>query len=600
MSSLGQKILRLNCLFLLLLLVAHCTPDDPITCTTGNSNCTITNAYGTFPDRSICRAGGAVYPTTEEELKAIVATATRSGLKMKVATRSSHSIPKLVCPGGEDGLLISTERLNKVLNIDTAAMTMTVQSGVTLRDLISEAAEAKLALPYTPYWWGLTIGGLLGTGSHGSTLWGKGSSVHDYITELTIVSPGTGADGFVKVRSLKESDEELKAVKVSLGVLGVISQVTFKLEPLFKRSITYSTKNDSNLGDEVVSFGREHEFADIIWYPTQQMAVYRIDDRVSSNTSGNGLYNFIPFRPTSSSLLGLMRTIEYKQESLNDAYGKCLSAMFVTYILAEKAYGLTNNGSLFTGYPVIGSQHRVQASGTCLDSLPDVGTCAWDPNVNGLFFHQSTFSIALPSVKNFIEDVQNLVKLQPEALCGTELYNGILMRYVTASNAYLGKQEDAIDFDITYYRSKDPLTPRLYEDILEEIEQLAMFKYGALPHWGKNRNIAFEGVLSKYKNGQEFLKVKNTYDPLGFFSSDWTDHVLGLKDGLSIVKEGCALEGLCRCTEDAHCAPSKDYYCRPGKVYSDARVCTRLNSDGNLLKEIATEDVDEKLSVQLA
>ncbi|KAM6600118.1 hypothetical protein CsatA_019727 [Cannabis sativa] len=474
-------------------------------------------------------------------------------------------------------------------------MTMTVESGVMLRDLISEAAKAKLALPYTPYWWGLTVGGMLGTGAHGSTLWSKGSAVHDYVIGLTIVSPGSEVDGFVKVRQLKEGDEELNAAKVSLGVLGVISQVTFKLETLFKRSISYVTKDDSNLGDEIGSFGRKHEFADITWYPAQQKAVYRVDDRVPSNTFGNGLYDFIPLRSAPSEVVALGRLTEENQESSNDEDGKCISAKLVTAFLTKNAYGLTNDGILFTGYPVIGSQHKVQASGTCLDSFEDANmtACAWDPNIKGEFFYQTTFSVALSLVKSFIQDVQKLVKLKPKALCGIERYNGILMRYVTASTAYLGKDEDAIDFDITYYRSQDPLVPRLYEDILEEIEQLAVFKYGALPHWGKNRNIAFEGVLNKYKNGQEFLKVKKAYDPLELFSSEWSDQVLGLKDGLSIVKKGCALEGLCRCTEDAHCAASKDYFCRPGKIYSDAKVCTRLKSNNNLFEQIIDSVINE-------
>lgn len=232
----------------------------------------------------------------------------------------------------------------------------------------------------------------------------------------------------------------------------------------------------------------------------------------------------------------------------------------------------------------------MQSSGTCLDSLNDglITVCPWDSRIKGQFYHQTTFSIPLSVVKDFIEDVQKLVELEPESLCGLELNNGILMRYVTASRAFLGKTEEAVDFDITYYRSKDPLSPRLFEDILEEIEQIGLFKYRGLPHWGKNRNIGFLGAIKKYPNAENFLKVKVEYDSGGLFSSKWTDQVLGLKDEVTILKDGCALEGLCICSQDSHCAPNKGYFCRPGRIYKEARVCApdvKKTKGANVVKE---------------
>lgn len=220
-----KNLFRWKCLTLCVFLVSCSPPEDPIKCSSNNSSCTITNSYGMFPDRSICKAANVTYPTTEQELISIVSAATMAKRKMKVATRFSHSITKLVCPDGQDGLLISTKYLNHILKIDDEAMTMTMESGVTLRQIINESAKSGLALPYAPYWWGLTIGGLLGTGAHGSSLWGRGSSIHDYVVELKIVSPGEPEDGFARVRVLRENDQDLDAVKVSLGVLGVISQV---------------------------------------------------------------------------------------------------------------------------------------------------------------------------------------------------------------------------------------------------------------------------------------------------------------------------------------------------------------------------------------
>jgi FAD-dependent oxidoreductase len=166
-----------------------------------------------FSDRGICRAANAAYPRTEQELLAAVADAAAAKRKVKVATRYSHSFTPLACPGGRDGTVISTRWLNRTVRIDAQKRLLTVESGMVLKDLIRIAAAAGLALPNSPYWSG------------------KGGAMHEYVVGLRIVTPAPASHGFAVVRELGADHPDLDAAKVSLGVLGVISQV---LSPLPK------------------------------------------------------------------------------------------------------------------------------------------------------------------------------------------------------------------------------------------------------------------------------------------------------------------------------------------------------------------------------
>uniref|UniRef100_A0A0D9W3U6 L-gulonolactone oxidase n=1 Tax=Leersia perrieri TaxID=77586 RepID=A0A0D9W3U6_9ORYZ len=582
---------------LLLWLVSHLAvthpPPGPIVCTTTDGpkpQCTVTNTYGAFPDRTICHVGNVTYPRTEDELVAAVAAAVAARRKVKVVTRYSNSFPKLACPGEVDGTAISTRWLNRMVHVDVSRRLMTVESGVSLHDLVRDAAAHGLALPHSPYWSGLTIGGVIATGAHGSSIWGKGSAVHEYVVGMRIVTPAPASDGFAVVREIDADDPDLDAAKVSLGVLGAVSQVTLALEPMFKRSVHFVRRNDSDIVENVAVWGGIHEFGDIMWLPRQRRVVYREDDRVDVSLPGDGRNDIIGFRPAASLLLLASRAAEEWLEERGSDVARCLASHIMPATQERLGFGFTNDdGSVaeFTGSPLVGYHHNIQSSASCMGTLHEnsrshllSSSCMWNARLRTHAFYNSGYSIALSCAPAFVADVARLRDAVPAAFCQIDSKMGLLMRYVKASSAYLGKAEDSVDFDVTYYRSYTRGMPRAHADVYDEIEQMALRKYGGLPHWGKNRNFAFDGVVDKYPNVGDFIKVKDRFDPDGFFSSEWSDQVLGIRGSPVIFGDGCAMEGLCVCSDDSHCAPEKGYFCRPGKVFTEARVCSLGDAAG--------------------
>ncbi|KAG0491071.1 hypothetical protein HPP92_007934 [Vanilla planifolia] len=358
-------------------------------------------------------------------------------------------------------------------------------------------------------------------------------------------------------------------------------QVTLSLQPAFKRSITYDYRADDRFQDEFTELAKRHEFFDITWYPSQGKAVYRLDDREPMNASGDGVNDFIGFQsnPTLTSMS--VRATEKSLEESKNVKGKCAMASTVLAAKALVSNGLKNNNVIFTGYPVVGRQSRMQTSGSCLHSSArnPFSMCAWDPRIKGLFFYETTAMFSASKFRDFVLDVKKLRDLSPRRFCGVDIYTGFLIRFVKASDAYLGQPEDCVVVDFNYYRADDPWTPRLNQDVWEEVEQMAFFKHGARPHWGKNRRVAFIGVQQKYPNMSKFAAVKQQLDPRGLFSSEWSDEVLlGKETGKG---EGCAMEGQCICSEDRHCSPSNGYLCKQGLVYREAKVCRFSNSSSS-------------------
>lgn len=203
------------------------------------------------------RPARSVAPSNTEELAAAVRAAATDGLTVKAAG-TGHSF---TAAAATDGLLIRPERLTGIRRIDRAAGTVTVAAGTPLKYLNQTLSAHGLSLTNMGDIMEQTVSGATSTGTHGT---GRDSaSLAAQITALELVT----ADGSVLRCSAEENPDVFAGARLGLGALGVVSELTFAVEPEFlltAREEPMAFDEVSGRFDELVA---ENEHFEFYWFP---------------------------------------------------------------------------------------------------------------------------------------------------------------------------------------------------------------------------------------------------------------------------------------------------------------------------------------------
>ena len=172
-----------------------------------------------------------VEPGNEEEVASVLALADKEGLHVLIrggGTQLALGSP----PTGAD-ILLSTARLNRVIEHVPHDLTVTVEAGLSLATLQVTLAQANQWLALDPDLGpAATIGGIIATNATGPRRLRYGG-VRDQIIGVRVVLPdGTIAKGGGKVVKNVAGYDLPKLFTGSLGTLGVIVSATFRLYPL--------------------------------------------------------------------------------------------------------------------------------------------------------------------------------------------------------------------------------------------------------------------------------------------------------------------------------------------------------------------------------
>ncbi|WP_330478808.1 FAD-binding protein [Streptomyces platensis] len=199
----------------------------------------------------------SVAPASTEELAAAIRTAASDGLTVKAAG-TGHSFTPVAAT---DGLLIRPERMTGVRTVDREAGTVTVAAGTPLKHLNATLASHGLSLTNMGDIMEQTVSGAAATGTHGT---GRDSaSVAAQITALELVT----ADGSVLTCSADENPEVFTAARLGLGALGVISELTFAVEPEFLLTAREEPMPFGEVADRFDELVAENEHFEFYWFP---------------------------------------------------------------------------------------------------------------------------------------------------------------------------------------------------------------------------------------------------------------------------------------------------------------------------------------------
>jgi glycolate oxidase FAD binding subunit len=184
-----------------------------------------------------------VEPGSVEETSELMKLASREGLV--VSPRGGGSKMHIGDPPASLDLIVSTARMNEVIEHVPGDQVVRVQAGLRLRDLQEQLSGSDQMLAIDPPERDGTVGGIVAANASGPRRYRYGT-IRDLIIGVTVVLyDGTVAKAGSKVVKNVAGYDLSKLFTGSLGTLGIIVTANFRLHPIPEASRTVAVEVES-------------------------------------------------------------------------------------------------------------------------------------------------------------------------------------------------------------------------------------------------------------------------------------------------------------------------------------------------------------------
>jgi L-gulonolactone oxidase len=205
------------------------------------------------------RVRATLRPRSLDELQAMMRRAHDEGAPVR-PVGTGHSWSALI---PTEGYLLDTTGLHRFLGDpepSPSGVAVRVESGMLTRGLNDRLVRSGLRVPGLPIFEGMTVGGIVATGSHGSDL--RDGVLADQVAAIELVAP----DGEL-VRLAPGDGDAFRAAQISLGALGVVYSLELRCQPATRMSVRHLVLPREEALERMVELAREHAHASAYWFP---------------------------------------------------------------------------------------------------------------------------------------------------------------------------------------------------------------------------------------------------------------------------------------------------------------------------------------------
>ncbi|MFJ3504731.1 D-arabinono-1,4-lactone oxidase [Streptomyces sp. NPDC090135] len=412
-----------------------------------------------------------VSPASAEELAEAVRRAAEDGLRVKTVG-TGHSFTPIAAT---DGVLIRPGLLTGIRRIDREAMTVTVESGTSLKRLNVALAREGLSLTNMGDIMEQTVAGAVSTGTHGTGR--ESASIAAQIRALELVT----ADGQLLTCSEKENPEVFAAARIGLGALGVVTAITFAVEPVFLLTAREEPMSFDRVTSEFDALHAENEHFEFYWFPHTDNCNTKRNNRSAGPAAPPGrISGWVEDELLSNGVFQLAC-------SLGKAVPPVVPALAKVSSRALSARTYTD-----IPYKVFTSPRRVR-------------------------FVEMEYALPREAAVAALREVKAMVERSPLKVSFPVEVRTAPADDITLSTAS-GRETAYIAVHL--YRG----TPhRAYFTAVERI----MTAHGGRPHWGKlhTRDAAY--LSEVYPRFAEFTALRDRLDPDRLFANDHLRRILG-------------------------------------------------------------------------